>query len=131
MSVGRKVVIRKLSSGELGGANASIVNQWNEFYDNSKELEGVKYSSNVPVLTFLAKEQVDWVNSMIDSGVMKTSWKDINKKMITNPDIQKIQTLEGSHYLHHEQLDKISQMSKEFVDKYIKFCPVLALSTDF
>lgn len=110
---------KKLSSEELDGANVSIVNQWNEFYDNSKELENVKYPENLPVLAFLATEQVDSVDGMIKSGNMKTSWKDINKKMITNPEIQSIKVLKGEHYLHHEQADEISQISKEFVDKHL------------
>ena len=56
---------------------------------------------------------------MIKSGNIKTSWEDINKNMLTNPDIQSIKVLEGTHYLHHEQVDKISEISKEF----IKNCP--------
>lgn len=108
---------KKLSSEDLDGANVSIVNQWNSFYDNSKELETTKYSENLPVLVFLATEQVNSVNDMIKSGNMKTSWEDINKNMITNPDIQSIKVLEGTHYLHHEQADKISEISKEFINK--------------
>ena len=34
---------------------------------------------------------------MITSGQMKTSWVDINKNMITNPNIQNIEILEGHH----------------------------------
>lgn len=105
---------KKLSSEELDGANVSIVNQWNSFYDNSKELENIKYSENLPVLVFLATEQVNFVNDMMKSGNMETSWEDINKNMITNPDIQDVKVLEGTHYLHHEQADKISEFSKEF-----------------
>ena len=108
---------KKLSSEELDGANVSIVNQWNSFYDNSKELGNIKYTENLPVLAFLATEQVDYVNDMIKSGNMKTPWKDINKNIITNPDIQNIEVLEGTHYLHHEQADKISEISKEFINK--------------
>lgn len=110
---------KKLSSEELDGANVSIVNQWNEFYDNSKELENVKYPSNLPVLAFLATEQVGSVDSMIKSGSMKTSWEDINKNIVTNPEIQSIEVLEGTHYLHHKQADTISQISKEFIDKHL------------
>ena len=86
---------KKLSSEELDGANVSIVNQWNSFYDNSKKLENIRYSENLPVLVFLATEQVNSVNDMIKSGSMKTSWENINKNMIKNPDIQNIKVLEG------------------------------------
>lgn len=108
---------KKLSSEELDGANVSIVNQWNSFYENSKELENIKYSEKLPVLVFLATEQVDSVNDMIKSGNMKTSWEDINRNMITNPDIQSIKILDGTHYLHHEQANEISVISKEFISK--------------
>ncbi len=110
---------KKLASEELGGANVSIVDQWNKFYDNSKELANVKYPRNLPVLAFLATEQVDSVDDMIKQGDMKTSWVDINKNMISNPKIQNIKVLEGTHYLHREQADKISQISKEFIDKHL------------
>ena len=108
---------KKLSSEELDGANVSIVNQWNSFYDNSKELENIKYPENLPVLAFLATEQVNAVNDMIKSGTMITSWEDINNNMITNSDIQNIKVLEGTHYLHHKQVNKISELSKEFINK--------------
>lgn len=111
---------KKSSSEELDGANISIVNQWNKFYDNSKELENIKYSENLPVLVFLATEQVNSVNDMIKSGNMKTSWEDINKNMITNPDIQSIRILEGTHYLHHKQTDKISEMSKKITKQNLR-----------
>ncbi len=36
--------------------------------------------------------------------------------MISNPEIQKIEILEGSHYLHHEQADKIKELTTEFIN---------------
>ena len=116
---------KKLLSEELDGANISIVNQWNEFYDNSKEIENVRYPSDLPVLVFLATEQVNLVDNMIKSGNMKTSWKDINKNMITNSYIQNIEVLEGTHYLHHEQADKISKISKEFIERLTRIPSLL------
>lgn len=51
---------------------------------------------------------------MIKSGKMKTSWEEINKKLITNDKIQKIMPLEGEHYLHHMQFAVISKMLNNF-----------------
>mgnify|MGYP005748297559 CR=1 FL=1 len=99
--------------------NVSMINQWNKFYDNSKELENVKYPENIPVLSFLATEQIEAVNEMIESGGMKTSWIDINKNVITNSNIQSIEILEGEHYLHHDQAKKILEMSKKFIKEKI------------
>ena len=95
--------------------NVSIMNQWNKFYDNSKELENVRYPKNLPVLAFLASEQVEAVNKMIESGEMKTSWVDINRNVITNSDAQYIEILDGEHYLHHDQLKKISEIIKNLL----------------
>lgn len=103
-------------SEESSDLNISVINQWNSFYNNSKELENMKYSSNLPVLAYLATEQIDHVNLMIKSGIMRTSWFDINKNMITNSDIQAIEILEGEHYLHHDRLEEIYESTKEFVE---------------
>ncbi len=94
--------------------NKTMVNQWNWFLKNSKELEKTQYPENLPVLAFIASEQIENVNSMIESGEMKTSWEDINKNMITNDEIQKIIPLEGTHYLHHTQSATISEKLKDF-----------------
>lgn len=95
--------------------NISVINQWNEFYNNSKELKEVKYPSDLPVLAFLSTEQINSVNEMIKSGTMKTSWIDINNNMITNPQIQVVKVLNGKHYLQHDQVDEIVRLSREFI----------------
>ena len=38
--------------------NETMVNQWNKYRENSEELRDTKYSSTLPVLAFLATEQV-------------------------------------------------------------------------
>lgn len=96
--------------------NISLVNQWNSFFDNSKELENVRFDKKLPVLLFLATEQIEAVDKMIKTGEMKTSWVDLNKNMITSPEIQFIKILEGSHYLHHEQQSEIVKHLKDFAN---------------
>ena len=78
--------------------NQTVVNHWNEFFNNSKEIEKSKYPEKLPVIAFIATEQIDSVKSM---GL--TSWEEMNQNMITNNEIQKIEILNGEHYLHHEQ----------------------------
>ena len=51
---------------------------------------------------------------------MQTSWATINTNMITNLDIQNIKILEGEHYLHHNQVDEIVKISKEFIESKVK-----------
>ena len=98
----------------------AIVNQWNSFFDNSMELKNVKYPANLPVLSFLATEQVNAVDEMIRAKEMKTSWFKINKNMITNANIQFIKILKGGHYLHHTQAETISKLSKQFLHNVSK-----------
>lgn len=105
-------------SENYNGLNISITNQWNEFYDNSKELKDTKYPKDLPVLSFLSSEQVNSVDKMIKTNEMQTSWIDINKNVITNQNIQTIEVLNSGHYMHHDQLQKISQMSKNFILQY-------------
>ncbi len=105
---------------ESSDLNISMINQWNKFYDNSKELKDVKYPPCLPVLVFLATEQIENVDDMIKFGTMQTSWTGINTNMITNLDIQNIEILEGKHYLHHNRVDEIVRISKEFIESKVK-----------
>lgn len=97
--------------------NISLVNQWNSFFDNSDELKDVRFDKKLPVFLFLATEQIKAVDKMLKTGEMKTSWIDLNKNMITNPEIQYIKVLDGSHYLHHEQRNKMAKCVKDFADR--------------
>lgn len=99
--------------------NISVINQWNKFYDNSKKLKDVKYPVDLPVLAFLAKEQINSINDLIKSSEMKTSWLDINKNIITNPNIQTIQILDGTHYLHYDRPNEICESIKNFVNNTV------------
>ncbi len=96
--------------------NVSIINQWNKFYDNSKELKDVVYPSSLPVLAFLATEQIENVDEMIKSGTMQTPWVQINSNMITNPERQAIKVLEAKHEMPYDQPDEIVKASKEFIE---------------
>lgn len=100
-------------SQESSNRNVSIINQWNKFYDNSKELKDVKYPSNLPVLAFLSTEKIETVNDMINCGIMRTSWTQMNDNMITNADIQTKKILKGDYY---SQSDEIVKAGIEFIE---------------
>lgn len=99
--------------------NETMVNQWNKYRENSEALRDIKYPSTLPVLMFLATEQIEETNDMIKKGEMKTSWEQMNRDMITNDAIQNTKVLEGEHYLHHDQADQIAELSKKFIMQYI------------
>ena len=101
-------------SPESSNLNVSMINQWNKFYDNSKELKNLKYPPNLPVLAFLTKKQIEEANDMIKRGAMQTSWAQMNNNIITNANIQTIKILEEEHYFS-EQSNEIVKASTEFI----------------
>ena len=101
-------------SPESSNLNVSMINQWNKFYDNSKELKDLKYPPNLPVLTFLTKKQIEEANDMIKRGAMQTSWVQMNNNIITNANIQTIKILEEEHHFS-EQSNEIVKASTEFI----------------
>ena len=90
-----------------------MINQWNKFYDNSKELKDLKYPSNLPVLAFLTEGQIEEVDEMIKCGNMLTSWIQMNDNMITNANIQTTKILEVENF--NTQSDEIVKASTEFI----------------
>lgn len=96
--------------------NPSVMNQWNSFYSNSKELENVKYPHDLPVLALLSEGKVNNVNDMIKAGTMRTPLIDINNNMITNPKTQTTWILSGGGDLPYDQPDEIVKASKEFIE---------------
>lgn len=91
-------------------ANVSIVNEMNTVNSNTKELYDVKYPNDLPVLAFLSKDTVD----------TEQEWLPLHEELISNDEIQKIETLSGGHYLHWTNADKISEMTKEFISTHLK-----------
>lgn len=104
-------------SQESSNLNISKINQWNKFYDNSKELKDLKYPSNLPVLAFLTKKQIKDVDEMIEYGAMQTSWIQMNDNMITNANIQTRRILEGENF--STQSNEIVKASIEFIKKFV------------
>lgn len=90
--------------------NVSVINEMNMVNANTKELYDLKYPNDLPVLSFLSKDSVDaddW-------------WLPLHEDVISNPAIQKIETLKGGHYLHWTNADEISEMTKAFISTYLK-----------
>ncbi len=96
--------------------NHSVMNQWNSFYSNSKELENVKYPHDLPVLALLSEGKVNSVNDIIKSGIMKTSWVNVNNNMVTNPERQIVKVLDVKYDLPYFKADEIARASKEFIE---------------
>lgn len=94
----------------------AIINEGNHVISNNKQLYDVKYPETLPVLSFLSNESIKEMENAVKKGQYDKGWKELHEEAITNPNIQKIICLDGSHYIHWNNADKIAQMTKEFLD---------------
>jgi pimeloyl-ACP methyl ester carboxylesterase len=100
--------------------NVSIVTEQNWIYRNATELFGVKYPAALPTLSFLAKGTVEQSKIMVEKKTLYKDWLILHEEIISNPAIQKVEILEGAHYLHHTQTNKIAELTNEFISSHIK-----------
>ena len=100
---------------ESSNLNISVINQWNKFYDNSKELKDLKYPSELPVISFISAGKIKTVDEMIKDGTLKTSLLQMNTNMITNTKFQTVKILESDQDLGYSQSDEIVKSTKEFI----------------
>lgn len=104
-----QVKLKKMAT-TWNSVNISVINEMNMVDTNTKELYDVKYPNDLPVLSFLSKDSVDTDNE----------WLPLHEEIISNATIQKIETLNGGHYLHWTNADKIAEMTKEFISTHLK-----------
>ena len=100
--------------------NLSIITEQNWVYRNGAELFGVNYPTTLPTLSFLAKDTVEMSKKMVEKKRIARDWLTLHKEVITNPAIQKVEILEGTHYLHHAQTNKITELTNEFLSTCVK-----------
>ena len=82
------------------------INEDNMTYKNASELFDVKYPKNLPVLSILCSK-----NAKKES----LGWVKLHEEVISNPSIQKIEILEGRHYIHYSQVNSISKLTDTFL----------------
>ena len=90
--------------------NVSVINEFNRVNANTKDLYDVIYPYDLPVISFLVE----------DTEGNDPEWIPLHEELISNTEIQKIETLSGTHYLHWTNADKIADMTKEYITEYIK-----------
>lgn len=101
--------IKKMATA-WNSVNVSVINEFNMVNANTKELYDVKYPYDLPVLSFLVED--------IEGN--DPEWIPLHEELISKTEIQKIEILNGSHYLHWTNADKIADLTKEFITEYIK-----------
>lgn len=86
--------------------STSSVNEENMAYKNASELFDVKYPESLPVLSIICSR-----NAKNES----LNWVKLHEEVFSNPDIQKIEILEGRHYIFYTQLDAICSLTNRFL----------------
>lgn len=96
--------------------NRTIINEINETPYNELELLNEKYNEDLHVLTLLASETVESMKKDKEAGFFNQDWEEMHKLLISNEEIQKIEVLEGNHYIHHGKVDVISEKIIEMIN---------------
>ncbi|OUM62809.1 hypothetical protein PIROE2DRAFT_61640 [Piromyces sp. E2] len=73
--------------------------------DNLKELNGLTFPKDLPILLFLASDNVN----------ANPAWYTLHSNIMYNTDKNKIIVLSGNHYLHLNNKENISKMVKEWI----------------
>ena len=84
------------------------VNEENMTYKNAAELFDVKYPEPLPVLSILCSKNAEKES---------LGWVKLHEDVISNPEIQKIEILDGRHYIHYSQADKIAKLTDAFLSE--------------
>lgn len=85
---------------------APNLNEENMCYKNASELFDVKYPETLPVLSILCSKNAEKES---------LGWVKLHQDVISNPSIQKIEILEGRHYIHYNQVEAISTLTMDFL----------------
>ena len=91
-------------------------NEMQSFQNNCQSLFDKRYPADIPVLFLLSNESCE----EYEKKYTDITWDGVHEQTISNPLIQKIEYLQGKHYLHWTQADKISDMTDEFIRKYVQ-----------
>lgn len=87
--------------------NKATLNEGEEMQENFDKVANVTYPAQLPVLYFLASESVE----------PDDKWVPLHEEMIKKSQQSEIKILEGGHYLHHTQSEKIVKAIKDFLEK--------------
>ena len=97
--------------------NKTIINEINDIYYNQLELFGKKYRDDLYVSTILSNETIKEMKEYTKEGSFYHDWEEMHNLLISNKDNQKIYTLNGNHYIHHGNIDRITNIINTMVDE--------------
>ena len=94
----------------------TIVNEMRNFPLIAKEMLYKKYRDDLHVITFLASETIESMDEYLKSEDFLYDWKTMHEKLISNEEIQTIKELNGSHYIHHGNVEEITNEINEMIN---------------
>ncbi len=97
--------------------NKTIVNELNSIPYNQLELLYQKYNENLYTLTFLSDESTKEMKEYKEEGDFLKDWEEMHNALISNSNIQHIYTLKGSHYIHHNNTEEISNKIYQMINE--------------
>lgn len=77
----------------------TMVREINKLQDNMNEMKEYKYPTYLPVLELLSSESVKLYSYDKDSGASKVNLYELANNVITNPEIQRMNLIEGDYML--------------------------------
>ena len=95
--------------------NKTIINEINDIYNNQLEIFENKYRDDLYVLTFLSDETIEEMKEYKNDGDFYHDWEEMHNLLISNDSIQKIYILKGNHYIHHGNIQEISNRIDEMI----------------
>lgn len=94
---------RSLSKAQLSENNC--------LQENFEKLYSAKLPEDLPVLFFISKDSC----KSYEENEMEFTWDGMHEDLITNPGIQQLSYLEGSHYLHWTNCEEMANQTKQFL----------------
>jgi len=85
--------------------NKTLMNEGEAIDENLKDLQGLKFPKDIPVLFFVATENID------DDPY----WKGMHEDLLYKTDKHELTVLKGQHYLHLDNKDNIVKKVKEWM----------------
>lgn len=86
--------------------------------DNMKEMTAYQYPTELGTLSILSSEKVEEYNNLKKTKQVTNDYQKAANALITNPDIQKVVTIEGKHGLEISNVVEEANQIKDFLNEY-------------
>ena len=84
--------------------------------ENATELKDYKYPEYLPVLQLLSSDSVDKYKNLKDSKKIDIDLNKLANDMITNNEIQLVQTIAGNHDMQFTNYETVADLTRQFIE---------------